>query len=242
MAKDQEEAGNERSQVWGAICVFVLVVIALLAGWLAFTRPKAPASHAAQGASPPGTTAAAVTGCHPSDAQQSLAAPADVIWRLYQGQALPYSSSVGPLVSDGPVESCYAHSPGGALLAAIQIPAHFDLAGTGNETKVVLAQFAPGVGRDAFVRRLQQVIAAAPPGQPGSVPNQVAAFKFVSYTPAAAVVATVYRSQNGGLSVSEVTVVWQDGDWKLAVQPDGSAEPPLAAVSTIAGFTEFRGE
>jgi hypothetical protein len=91
------------------------------------------------------------------------------------------------------------------------------------------------------MQRARNAIAAAPPGQPEHAPNRLAAFKFVSYTPGAAVVAAVYRADSGDLIVGDVAVVWESGDWKVSVLPDGSFGPPGAPVPSIAGYTEFRG-
>jgi hypothetical protein len=127
------------------------------------------------------------------------------------------------------------------LLAAIQVLGHLALSGDAHFQEVATAQLVPGPGRDALIHLAQQALAAAPPGEPGYAPSQVAGYKFVSYTPTAAVLAIVYRAHTGALTVSDTTVMWDSGDWKIAVLPDGSLGPPAVTIPSIAGFTQFEG-
>jgi hypothetical protein len=242
------EDEGDRTMFRFAAAGVVLFLIVVLGAWLALTRPDGVRTIAKDPPKPAPThvTAAAPVetppgDCNVPDGPQTLAAPDDVKWELYEGAALPSSATAGPLTTEGVVARCYARSPGGSLLAAIQIEAHLGLSGNVKWEDVAMAQLAPGAGRDIWIRRARQLIAAAPPGQPGTAPNRVAAFKFVSYTPSAAVVAIVYRTDSGSLGVGYKTVVWDSGDWKLAVQPDGSLGPPAAAIPSIIGFNEFRG-
>jgi hypothetical protein len=239
-----------RSMLWFATAAVVVFLIAGLGGWLALTRPHGKERAAAQAA--PRTSPTAQTapphgetptgGCNVPDGPQDLTAPADVKWELWEGFVMPASPTAGPLVTDGVVARCYAHSPAGALLASIQIPSRLPLVGNVKWEDIALAQLAPGPGRDAWMQRARDAIAAARPGEPGQRPAQLAAYQFVSYTPGAAVVATVYRADSGGMAVGYGSLVWEASDWKLSVLPDGSMGPPSTPVSSIpAGFTEFRG-
>lgn len=232
------EDEDHRSMFWLATAGVVLFLIVGLGVWLAVTRPGGDVRAGAQDAP---LSAPRSGGCDVADGPQTLAAPDDVTWQLYGLEALPYSATAGPLVTEGVVARCYAHSPGGALLASIQIPARISLSGNVKWENVATAQLPPGPGRDALMRRVRDSIAAAPTGQPGQAPGQVAAFQIVSYTPAAAVVATVYRGDGGALGVSSISLVWESGDWKVSVLPTGDLGPPAAAVPSIAGYTEFRG-
>jgi hypothetical protein len=244
------ENENERSMFWVAAAAVIVFLIVGLGGWLALTRPhkttRAPKSSPAAQATPPhGETPSAATpsgDCNVPDGPQTLTAPTDVKWELWEGFVMPSSPTAGPLVTDGVVARCYAHSPAGALLASIQIPTRLPLVGNVKWEDIALAQIAPGPGRDAWIQHLRDAIASAPPGEPGPRPAQVAAYQFVSYTPTAAVVATVKRTDSGGMAVVSESLVWESGDWKVSVLPDGSWGPSATAVSSIPpGFTEFRG-
>lgn len=239
---ENNEDRDDRSMLWLAVSGVIVFLIVLLGIWLAVTRPSGP--HVAAPTTTTTSAALVVTpgsDCHVPDGPQALRAPTDVTWQLYRGFAEPTSPTAGPKTTAGAVSRCYAHSPGGALVASIQIAAHLTLSGNVSWEDVANAQLVPGPGRDAFISQARIAIAASPPGLPGHAPNQVAAYKFLDYSPTATVLAIVLRSDSGALLVTHVSLAWDGGDWKVVVQQDGSMGPPAAAVPSIAGYTEFQG-
>ncbi|MGH3302164.1 MAG: hypothetical protein ACRDOK_10865 [Streptosporangiaceae bacterium] len=193
-----------------------------------------PASHTA---APAVSAAAAGGGCHVSPGQQAIpvSAPTGVTWRLYDTVALPFSPQSGPTAINGDVARCYAHSPTGALLATVQIAVRYSLAA--NWQAVIAGQVMPGTGRSVY--------AAERPGAEFTIQagefGQVAAFQFVAYTSALAVVQIVIQLPSGGIQATTMTVLWSGGDWRLQLQPDGSPGPNVQQVPSLTGFIPWGG-
>lgn len=165
-------------------------------------------------------------------------APADLTWELAGGVAVPVSATAGPTRRQGPVAAGYAHSPTGALLAALQIGArHLVLPGD-DWLEVTRTQVVPSAGREVYIKNRSRVSAEPPEGGYG----QVAGFKFVTYTPDLAVVefATKFSGRTF-YSLTNSTMQWVDGDWKLVLQPDGGTSTSESTVTSLRGFVPFSG-
>jgi hypothetical protein len=164
------------------------------------------------------------------------ATPVGVTWELVSGMAVPVSQTAGPVEVDGPVRKGFAHTPEGALIAALHIFGRATLTPGDGWREVTLEQVMPGTGRDVYVDAREKVSSVeAPPGGWG----QAAGFRFQSYTPDRAVIDVARKFQNGNLQVSQTTVVWHQGDWRLQLQPDGDTGPYTASVRDLSGFVEF---
>ncbi len=167
------------------------------------------------------------TGCNGSTAApvapQSVMT--DVQWKPFLAAAIPVSATLGPTRIDGPLRTCFQHSPAGALLAAVNI--ELSTATPGQGSRVVNAQFTPGPGRD---KALADVAKST-----GSVAN-IAAFRLVGCTAEACNVEVIFFG--GGRYVDGLLpVVWKNGDWYR----DGAhtvGEPGLVA-GIPAGFTAW---
>ena len=237
-----------------------LVVVVLLGLWLVASsghghrsgtgKAAAPTSTGATSRTRPGaartsvpTTAprATASGCHlPAGSQDVLSvAPAGITWQLWQGIALPYSKTAGPELVQGDVARCYAHSPLGALLAAVQISYRFTV--SSDWQPIVYEQVMSGPGRNALIRMEKAAAKQPNPPSPPGTYTQVAGFSFVTYTPEVAVIDIVSRSDNGVMQVGTYTVQWSNDDWKLMLQPDGSFTPPVQPVSSLVGYVEWGG-
>lgn len=176
------------------------------------------------------------------DVERPAEAPDDVSWELFQTLALPWSVSAGPMVVEGDVARCYARTPTGALIAAVQIDARYFLAR--DWRTVVQKQVEPGVGARTYTSRRdadEADFGPASPPVPGSL-MQIAGFRVTGYDERTAVVELVRRSNSSGfLKVTELTVVWTDGDWKLQLKTDGADSVPARAVDSLEGFTPWGG-
>jgi hypothetical protein len=221
---------------------FVALVVALVA-WLAIGgsgRGTVGRVVNVPGVVPGQIASGSDDGCHVPAGDQTVptATPNGVTWQLYQTVALPFSGSVGPKRIEGDLVRCYAHSPLGALVAAVQIDAHLLLARDWGS--VLQTQVQAGPGRDAFSVARQRAgpgDATVTPGQMG----QVAGFRFVTYTAALAVIDVVLRFANGHMQLATGTVVWVAGDWRLQLEPTGADSPPAPAVDSLAGFVIWGG-
>jgi hypothetical protein len=163
-------------------------------------------------------------------------APAGVTWELVSGMAVPVSETAGPVEADGPVRKGFAHTPEGALIAALHIFGRATLSPGDGWREVTLEQVMPGTGRDVYVDAREKVSSVQPP--PGGW-GQAVGFRFQSYTAEEAVIDVARKFQNGNLQVSQTTVVWHEGDWRLQLQPDGDTGPYTASVRDLSGFVEF---
>ena len=231
----------------------VLAVVAGLLVWLLATRgashheasPRpAPTSSVARHRAPaqPKTlehTASSGPGCHVAAGSQAVPqyAPQGITWQLYQTVALPYSKTAGPMVLDGGVARCYAHDPLGALLAASQIPYRYLI--SPDWRQVVALQVMPGKGREAYTAERSKV-AKRGGNQPGDY-NQLAGFKFVTYSPAVAVIEIASKDGSGALQAGPVTAERSDGDWKLQLRANGSSSSQELPITSLVGLATWSG-
>lgn len=206
------------------------------------SRPPAlqPSVGAQAGGPAPGSSASpagATAACNvpPGDNEIPTSAPAGVTWQLYQTIALPFSAQAGPTVVSGDVARCYAHSPTGALLATVQI--YIRLGVATDWRPVVDAQVLAGPGRNVFAAERPDESVTVQPGEFG----QVAGFQFVTYTGSVAVIQLVVQMPDGSLQMAAMTSVWNGGDWRLELQPDGQASANIQQLSSLAGFVPWGG-
>lgn len=212
------------------------VVAVALIGAVITVLGSGDGGEAAAGPSAPPSQEAASGACRPTDTDQAIpkTAPAGVTWTLLSNIAIPASSSAGPMIVEGGVARCYAHTPRGALIAYMQIGVRSSF--QPDWEQVVDQQMIPGPGRDAF--RTNRA-GFTPSTQPGTY-MQTAGFRFVSYSPQTAVIQTVSRAADGGLWAATGTVVWA-GDWKLQTTQDGKTSTPVEQVVSLEGFVPWGG-
>ena len=128
----------------------------------------------------------------------SAEVPSDLRWdKTASGISYPMSTSVGPLYRPGYVGQCYAHSPSGAAMAAINYTAAVnDNRTTEKERRLLLSQ------------RL---------GDGGGYKMVLIGYAVSSYsTDKAKITVYILNSDNGENSLSKVdfSFVWENGDWK----------------------------
>lgn len=226
--------------------VVALALVTVLTGSASPARNTSVARHPASAGrrtgpghttAGPARAAAAAGSCDLSPSQQTVpvGAPAGVTWRLYDTVALPFSAQAGPTQINGDVARCYAHSPTGALLAAVQIAVRYSLAA--NWQAVIAQQVMPGTGRNVYADQRNGAGITIQPGEFG----QIAGFQFVTYTGALAVVQIVVQLPSGEMQTTTMTVQWSGGDWRLQLQPDGSPGPNVQQVASLTGFIPWGG-
>jgi len=233
-ARDTATRDKSRASLLLAGVFLGLVVLAGLVVVLFGGRHDTPAVPSAAPTAP--------RGIGPPDAQLDqtvpTSPPAGVQWQLYQRVALPYSATAGPRIIDGAVARGYAHTPTGALIAAVQIPARSLLSPGTEWRQVVQQQVTPGSGRDRYIQLRSQVTTDGPPDPRLT---QIAGFRFVTYTPDIAVIQFASKSNTGQLQITTGTVQWSDGDWKQVLQPDGSLSPTAQIVPDLTGLVAWSG-
>lgn len=228
---------------WIASAGFLLVLlviagIALVRGSGGGTAPAAldptPTPSASSGDGGGGTgTDQRPTGCRTDDSDQAKPthAPKDFRWKADGTGLVPVSRTAGPLKYDGPVWSCFAHTPMGAVMAAHAITDHLSYPGW---RKVVDAQVVPGTGRDALIMSRSQQPDKPTSGKPDV--GGYAGFTVLSYDKKEATLMFLLRGPANSYGSASVTVRWQGGDWKLAPDDDGTIYEGMAKVTGSEGF------
>jgi hypothetical protein len=158
------------------------------------------------------------------------AAPSDLVWKNIAGMLVPTSPTAGPTRYQGPVWSCYAHTPTGSVMAAYDIFAGLI---SPNWHTIAEREIVPGPGQQAYITASESQPYQAVP--PGDIPQAVG-FEVVGYTPQQATIETLQDGGENGYQANQLTVAWDDGDWKLVVTPDGSSGPDPQLVTSASGF------
>jgi hypothetical protein len=149
-----------------------------------------------------------------------LSPPAITGWHQVGNMEVPEApATLGPEHESGGWFYCYQHSPGGALLAAIDVWA----SGTGASATQVARHLAVNVTPEALGSD------ELPPGL------SLAGYQYMSYTPREAVIEVVFDVYDRGDVEVTTPMVWVAGlgDWRLAVPASGSinssvVDPSLA--------------
>lgn len=172
------------------------------------------------------------------DASTSLAqAPADVTWTLAGTAAVPDSKSAGPgVVTKRGVRYCFAHSPEGALLAAANVYS-WGAAHAADPTGPVQHNVAAGPG---YAQALAAVKAAGPDAATMTSTVQIRGFRMTAYTPDDALVDLAFQVDMGGYVHQQLELVWERGDWRLRLAPDGSMATP-EGLDDLTSYTTWMG-
>jgi hypothetical protein len=188
------------------------------------TSTRSPSASAAAGASVCGLSASSET---------ALGAAPETKWELVGTMAAPTDPKIGPgMTDDQGIRSCFAHTPTGALYAAVNLWA---LGSDPSKERAIAEQLAvKGPGRDAGTKAPQTAAPAS------AVKIQIAGFN-VSYTANQAVVELAFKANNGALASVRTTLLWQDGDWKGVVADDGAPLEEPRQVRDLSGFIPWSG-
>ena len=202
----------------------------------AATAPASPASTAGQG--------------QPQVPWVSLAS---VRWSGFYGVELPVSAQAGPSGTSGGVATGFAHTPLGALLAAVNIGVRANAQWGPRIFGTVIRGQVTGPDAAALLASCQAAYdqAAQSGGVTGGQPLGTAvvteqAFRWITYTPAAAILDLVSAGPgSNGATVRasvQMQVVWDGGDWKVVAPPGGDWGNSAAGLSSLAGYTAFPGQ
>ena len=236
---DDRPFWQQRGWQWSAAFVAVVLCMGVV---VAFSGgPDAAAKSAEQptetgplsgGVGPDGSRPG---GCHTDDTDQAapVRPPSDVTWRPLNGANIPLSASAGPVQTSGPVLWCFAHTPIGAVMAANVIPRQM----SGNDWRTVTEQqVVPGIARDVFVA----MRSSQPQAPQQYTASSVAGFMLVSYSPDTATVRLLIKQLPALYGVTDFTVAWDGGDWKLQALSDGDLHTQLTAVTANGGFVMWK--
>jgi hypothetical protein len=229
----------------------------LLCAGLAFAlsgRPPASRTPAATATAPSSPAGAAGPGSQdqPRVPRVSLAS---VRWSGFYGVELPVSAQAGPSGTSGGVAAGFAHTPLGALLAAVNIGVRANAQWGPRIFTTVIRGQVTGPDAAALLASCQAAYdqaaqsAGVTRGQPlGTVDVTEEAFRWITYTPAAAILDLAVAGPGagaGGATVRasvQMQVVWDGGDWKVVAPPGGDWGNSAAELSSLAGYTAFPGQ
>ena len=242
MSQPTEGQGPPRDQSpwtrpWFIASAAVVVVLAALG--IAYVALPSPSAGQAPAPAPPATaTATAQAGqsvCGlPAGDQRYPSVGLPTKWELLGRVAVPTDpKGIGPGRTDGPVRTCYQHSPTGALYAAA------NLVGLGFMPEGPTLIYKDLMARSPERDRLLATPPAETPEDP-SLSLQIGGFKVVSYTGDSAQIALgVKVVQGSAASAGSITAAlrWEDGDWKAV--PEGTTS--LTEVKDLSGFVPWAG-
>jgi len=233
----------------GFIIAAALVVALLAATVVIFLLPKGDATAQPAPASP--SSSASATPSAPADAagksvcglpssnDTALGTAPTSKWELVGKMAVPTDpKAVGPGTTDADgFRSCFAHSPTGALYAAMNVAALGSSGAPELEKKLADKLLVPGAGRDAALRETN-----AGGGSSGnSTTIQVQGFLVKSYSPSEANLDLAFKTDTGALAHTTISMRWMDGDWKVKPADDGVTFSNVSQLRDLSGFILWSG-
>lgn len=236
---------KQRSWIVSAVFLAVVVVVAAFAALVSAGEDQIPGEQAARGPLSPDSPMGPdgrPEGCRTDDSDTAVptAAPPDVQWRPVGAMKVPVSKAAGPVRADGPLLWCFARTPQGAALAAQVIVAQMN----GTDWRAIAGQqLVQSRARDFYVALHSDT--SDPAGEP--VPA-FAGFAVRSYSPDGAVVKLLLNTGGSAsanvLSSSfvstSVTLLWQDGDWKVLPTSSATVSTSWKTASGNTGFVLWR--
>jgi hypothetical protein len=177
-------------------------------------------------------SAGGLGGCSlPAGSQQvPTTAPASD-WALVGSMAAPNSpGSIGPQRTVDGFRVCFAHSPLGALYAAV----NFWAAGTASSPASVYEHLAADTPSRANVVAQSQGNADR---LDSSGPVALAGFEFNAYSPSSADLSVVLQGASGALVSVACTMVWQHDDWRYVIPPSGA--PAAGQIQSLEGYVPW---
>ena len=174
-------------------------------------------------------------------------------WYDFYGVELPFSAAGGPRHRSGGLAAGFAHSPLGALLAAVNVGVRANAQWGRRIFAAVIREQITGPDAAALLANCQAPYARANQfagvtgGRPlGRVDVAEEAFRWDAYTPAAAIIDLVSAGPGAqGATVrasTQIQVVWDGGDWKVIAPPGGDWGNSAAELSSLTGYTAFPGQ
>lgn len=224
--------------VVSAAIVALIAILGLVLALRGPSRNSPPAPPAAGGATAPLTGAGSTDsscGLPAGDQTVPRVAPVGTRWQLIGTMAAPTTpATYGPGANTNGVPTCFAHSPTGALYAAINFVATSTAA---DKALTLIKETGTGLGRNAALAQASHPTSATA----GSL--QVAGFNILGYTGASASVDLLFRaSTDAGAGFVHLTapLIW-DGTWKWSLPPSGNPYEAIQAVPSANGYVPWSG-
>ncbi len=209
-----------------------LLALALLGVIVAVISNHGAAQHHAPALAPAARQPAsahadtASSGCGLPAGQQDIPAssPPTTRWGTVGSMQVPQNPAVyGPQRSSGPWNTCFAHDPTGALLAAMNLWAE----GTAVPASELFQRLA--VGAPTNLGNTAEL--------DSNGPVQFAGYRYDSYTRAEAQVAVVFQGPEGKLLAVVTPMVWHVEDWKYLFPAGGT--PAMEVIPDLTGYVPW---
>ncbi len=242
-AEDEQQRSwwTERRFLASAAVIAVLVLGAGLVlmtggGRRAANRPAASASPPASAPTRARRGPAGAAGCSLPAGSQSIPQVApQTAWQLVGSMAAPSApATIGPQRTVDGFRVCFAHSPLGALFAAV----NFWAEGTAAPPGAVYEHLAADTPL-----RAQAITAARTDGAErldALTKVQVAGYALTAYDPATAVITLAFQLSDGAFVSVPTALRWENGDWRYVVAAGGTV-PGAAQISDLNGYVAFSG-
>lgn len=239
MPKEETTTGTSESSPWASpwtvlAGVFLLILIAAGVVIVAIhpggsSKPAPQKQVVATATSPAGTNSstkkASATGCSlpaGSQAVPSVSPPAGTSWETVGAMSVPQApKTLGPQRTSGVWNTCFAHSPSGALLAAL----NFYAEGSAEPSGKVYAKLAVNVPAAALKTRADEAT--------GVGKLQIAGYKYDAYTSHEARISVVVQGPHGALEAVVTPMVWTGSDWRYDFPPNGVPNMEVLQETTL---------
>lgn len=154
-------------------------------------------------------------------------------WAMVGAIAAPTVEGQGPGVADADgFRSCFAHTPTGAVVAAMNLAALGSYAPV--RPRFNAEALAPGPGRDALLAD------PTPQGDATGGPRlQFAGFRVLRYTGQQADLDLAMLSLTGQMFGATLYLQWAEGDWKARMADDGSDLSSFGPISSLTGYVAW---
>lgn len=236
-----EKAGGRTSFVVAAVVVGLIVLLGAALAVKGIFGSDEPSSSPAPtaGNNTPAVPAEGGSLCGLDAVKESgslTKAPTNITWDLVHTVALPTSKKAGPGKTEKGLRYCYSRTPGGAVLMALGIwvwSAEID------QELILERQIASGPGSDAAREEIRNS-PKVPSSSAGDFTYQIRGFKVLHYDGKTALIDTAVQTGAGEYMHMRAELVWEKGDWRLRLAPDGGL-PEVAALPDLTGFVSFYG-
>jgi hypothetical protein len=208
------------------LLIFAGIIVAVIGGASHHSTRTIPGRQVtvASTSPPAGSSSTACTLPAGNEAIPSASPPAGIRWAQVGSMQAPQApSTLGPQRTSGVWNTCFAHNPSGALLAAMNLWAE----GTAADPSAVFHRL--GIGAPLDLGNSDRLDAGGP--------VQFAGYSYESYDPATARVLVVIRGPDGKLGAAATTMEWAGGDWKYLFPAGGALS--IEVIADLTGYVQW---